>query len=282
MKSVSKIMRLFVFMLFAVMLFGMTVFADDVKVQINGNSKDEFKRVIEEINTKLDGTTGSDTVYLTTADKGNKGTKEIYSFDGTTFTFHESNVSKFKEKDVRKALKLMVDGLKDSSIPDSAQNDIMNTIQDSSGDVAALMLPLIFDGTKADMFTAYKWLYPFLQVVRVIFGLGATVIIFMAVGTTIMDLAYIGLPVWREAQAESGKNGKAGKERKPFGVTYDAITTVKEVEMNLEVYKNAYLSYLKRRAVTYIVLSLAVLYLVAGELSGLISWILQLGSGIVQ
>ena len=282
MRSVSKIMRLFVFMLFAVMLFGMTVFADDVKVQINGNSKDEFKRVIEEINTKLDGTTGSDTVYLTTADKGNKGTKEIYSFDGTTFTFHESNVSKFKEKDVRKALKLMVDGLKDSSIPESTQNDIMNTIQDSSGDVAALMLPLIFDGTKADMFTAYKWLYPFLQVVRVIFGLGATVIIFMAVGTTIMDLAYIGLPVWCEAQAESGKNGKSGKERKPFGVTYDAITTVKEVEMNLEVYKNAYLSYLKRRAVTYIVLSLAVLYLVAGELSGLISWVLQLGSGIVQ
>lgn len=276
MKSVSKIMRLFVFMLFAVMLFGMTVFADDVTVAINGNSKDELNRVMKEINTKLDGTNSSTSVSLMTSNKGEKGTKEIYSFDGTTFTFHESNVSKFKEKDVRKALKLMVDGLKDSSIPDSAQNDIMNTIQDSSGDVAALMLPLIFDGTKADMFTAYKWLYPFLQVVRVIFGLGATVIIFMAVGTTIMDLAYIGLPVWREEQA------KEGKGKKPFGVTYDAITTVMEVEKNLGEYKNAYLAYLKRRAVTYVVLSLAVLYLVAGELSGLISWVLQLGSGIVQ
>lgn len=216
-------------------------------------------------------------VSVSTSDNGDATSLVLFEFDGTSkLTFHDENYNKLNRKDAKKVLTAFINALKDSSISSDSQQSIMDAIVESNSDVSAVMLPLVFDNTKADIFTAYKWLAPFLQVVRVIFGLGAIVVILFAISTTIIDLAFIGLPMWRESTTE--KNG--GK--KPFGVSYEALSTVMAVEKNLESYQNAYLMYLKRRVTTYIVLSVAILWLVAGEMSGLIGWVLNLASGIVE
>lgn len=153
-------------------------------------------------------------------------------------------------------------------------------------DISAMLIPLIFDNTNADLFTAYKWLAPFLGIVRVILGIFTIGVVVLMFFSTVIDLAYIGLPVLREATADHSK----GSKKKPFGVTFEALATINDVEMGIGHngtngtgggYRNAYFLYFKRRAVSYIVLSICILYLVVGELGGLMAWLMGLGSGIV-
>lgn len=212
---------------------------------------------------KADGTSG-------------KGDVEIMSYASGVLTFDPIAFKDAKPKEAKKAMVAFMDALKESSISSDTQSDIMAQIQESDPDVANMMIPIIMDSTKADMFTAYKWLYPILVVLRIVFGIGATVLIFMTVGSTIIDLAYIGLPVWRENSEEKGK-------KHPAGVSYEALKVVIETEKNIMdgAYKNAYFVYLKRRATAYIFLSLCILYLIAGELGGLVQAVLNMFSGVV-
>ena len=185
------------------------------------------------------------------------------------------------KKQVNQKMKAFTDAISQCGGNDDTVQQIMNDIQDCDPAVSTIMLPLIFDSTKADMYTAYKITGPFLDIMSVIMGVGAVGVIIILLFSTVMDLVYIGLPVWRNTQAE--KNGNSGK--RPFGVSYEADSVVKEVEGqagggSAGEYKNAYLIYLKRRALTYIILAICIMYLIAGGLSGIISFILQLVSGI--
>lgn len=177
--------------------------------------------------------------------------------------------------DVTKAMRKFTDAM--SKITDSADTvqQIMADIQDTDPTVSSFMLPLIFESTRGDMFSAYKIMNPFLEVLSIALGVGAVLLILLVLFSTVMDLAYIGLPVWREAQA--GKDGK----KQPFGVSYEALTTVNEIEKGMgEQYRNAYLLYFRRRALTYIILSICIVYLICGGLSGIIGFVLSLVGGI--
>lgn len=185
-----------------------------------------------------------------------------------------------KQKDVTKAMRLFVDAISNvGANPDTVQQ-IMNDLQETDSSVSAIMLPLIFESTKGDMYQAYKITSPFLNVLSIVLGIGAVALIFLLMFSTVMDLAYIGLPVWRNMQADKTQ----GKGKNPFGVSYEAITTVNEIEKGLTGgdggYKNAYLLYFQRRVTTYIVLAICIMYLIGGGLSGIIGFILNLVGGI--
>lgn len=109
-----------------------------------------------------------------------------------------------------------------------------------------------------------------------------TIIISIAlIGSTIIDLAFMGLPFAREGMQNSADS--KGRGRVLF-VTSEAHSVIKESESSLDSsggYKNVYFMYFKRRAMTYLILSICLLYLVVGELGGLIGWVLSLGNGIV-
>lgn len=191
------------------------------------------------------------------------------------------NTNAFKEAkkaDINTAMRKFTDAISNVGDNDDTVQQIMKDIQDTDSSVSSIMLPLIFDSSKGDMYAAYKIAKPFLDVLSVVLGVGAVALILFLLFSTVMDLAYIGLPVWREAQAN--KEGGSGKN--PFGVSYEAMTTVKEVEKGLGDggYKNAYLLYFKRRALTYIILAICIMYLICGGLSGIISFVLSLVSGI--
>jgi hypothetical protein len=259
-----------------------SVFAgeDGTKITINTNDSSDITAAIKAASFAANGEESEESVMVATSStKSDVSAVELFHYDGEgSLVFKEDNFKQAKPKAAKKALSAFIDSLKDSSISADTQSDIMNRIQESDPDVSAIMLPMVFDNTKADIFTAYKWVAPFLGVVRVIFGLGSIAIILFVIASTIMDLAYIGLPMWREHQED--KTGHSGK--KPFGVSYEALATVIAVEKNLSEYQNAYLMYLKRRAITYVVLSIAILWLIAGEMSGLIGWVLNLASGVVE
>lgn len=226
---------------------------------------------IERGNVTFNGTA------LTVNNKGDVET--LLTIKEGTITVNPPAFKNCKDSDVSKAMKLFVDGLTNSGgNPDTIQQ-IMRDIQDTDTSVSAVMLPLIFQSTKGDMYQAYKITSPFLNILSIVLGVGAVILILLLLFSTVMDLAYIGLPVWREAQ-----QGKDGGKKHPFGVSYEALTTVTEVEKGLGggdgSYRNAYILYFRRRALTYIILAICIMYLICGGLSGIIGFVLSLVSGI--
>lgn len=179
-----------------------------------------------------------------------------------------------------RALEIFVSTLQESRVSAQTQQNIIDTMSAMDRDVSFLLIPIVMESTKADVYTAMKWVSPLLGIIRVIFGLGAIVISVFLIASTILDLVFIGLPFARERILDrSQEKGKT----KPLFITTDAMSVIQEVESSLNSsgsYKNAYLLYFKRRFVTYIILSICLLYLVLGELSGFISWLLKLGSGV--
>ncbi len=192
-----------------------------------------------------------------------------------------SNFDEVNNKDSIKAVKILTDALINSGASPDVVQQIVNDINDVDTSIGATMLPMIFEGLDADMFSAYKITAPFLDILSIVLGVGAVLLILVLLFSTVMDLAYIGLPVWREAQSE-----KNGGNKHPFGVSYEALRTVNEIEANLGgnggngEYRNAYLLYFKRRALTYIILAICIMYLICGGLSGIIAFVLSLVSGI--
>lgn len=183
-------------------------------------------------------------------------------------------------ENVTKAMKHFVDELDKTDASDDAVQDFMQTFQDADESVSSIMLPMIFRATKADLYKAYEMAKPFLDVLNVVLGIGCVLLILLLLFSTVMDLAYIGLPMFRELSSGKDNNGK-----QPFGVSFEATKTVEEIEKGAGGgdggYRNAYLLYFRRRALTYIVLAICIMYLICGGLSGLIGWVLGLTAGIV-
>lgn len=184
-----------------------------------------------------------------------------------------------KNTDVITAMEKFTEAMTDcGGNPDTVQQ-IMSDIQDVDSSVSSVMLPLIINSSKGNMYKAYLIAKPFLDVLSVVLGVGAVILILLLLFSTVMDLAYIGLPVWREAQA-----GKDGGKKHPFGVSYEALRTVDDVEKGIGggdgEYRNSYLLYFRRRALTYIILAICIMYLICGGLSGVIAFVLNLVSGI--
>lgn len=200
--------------------------------------------------------------------------------DGSTITFNNENFQNATERSRKDAMGAFIEGMQNSPVSQQTQQNVVDTMSTIDDDVSRMLIPLVFDSTKADIFTAMAWIAPFLPIIRAVFGLGAILIILLLVGSTIVDLAFIGLPIARESMQNKGEQ-KGGKI--PL-VSMDAVSVVKETESGVDSsggYKNVYVLYFKRRILTYLILAICILYLVVGELGGLIAWLLTLGSGLV-
>lgn len=209
------------------------------------------------------------------------------SEDGRRITFNQAAFAVGTETSRRDAVKLLVDTLKLSDMSPQTQQSIFQQLGSFDKDISVLFVPLIFEQTNADLFSAFRVVAPFLPLVRVILGVMSVVIVFLLMISTVLDLAYIGLPFAREISVSSsdGRGGSNKTTSKPPGVSWDAIVSVQETETSLGKeggYKNAYVTYFRRRVLTYIILSICILYLVVGELGGLIAALLNLASGVVR
>ena len=278
---VNKTKRIFSVLLatFIVMCLSISVFGDTmINIGLEGDMTESgvltaMKEATEDMGVDTDSY--SDGLYIKI-----KGTPtQIMEVEGTQLSINKTQWSKANKKDVNKAMRAFIDHLDTQGFSDDAMQSFMSNVQSSDNSVSSVMLPLIFEKTQGDMYQAYKITSPFLDILSVVLGVGAVILILLLLFSTVMDLAYIGLPVWRESQA-----GKDGGKKNPFGVSYEAILTVEEVEKGIgggdAGYKNAYLLYFKRRALTYIILAICIMYLICGGLSGIISFVLTLVSGI--
>ncbi len=294
--NVSKIFSLMTVILIMVsMMLPMTVFADTI-TPVSANTTGARKVGFSDANItasnlldKMQGGHSEDYVNgnITFTIGGTLSVKtkgQTYSLltlvDQSTVFIDPSAFKNAKNTDVTKAMRIFTDAIKDVGADDDTVQQLMTDIQDVDSTVSTIMFPIIFQETRGDIYAAYKIAEPFLNILSVVLGVGAVLLILLLLFSTVMDMAYIGLPVWREAQA----NKEGGSHKQPFGVSYEALLTVQEIEKGIGGgdggYKNAYLLYFKRRALTYIILAICIMYLICGGLSGIIGFVLQLVSGI--
>ncbi len=280
--KITKILTMFLAVFMLCGMFAPSVFASVAKVTFSTDAIPDtaIKEAIKEATEGMDAevVAGKEN-ELHVKYKGEVHHVATYTKDaqGTSATFVlEDSWSKLKAKTQTSTMKLFIDSLTDNdNVDDTALNTFMNDLQQQDRSVATAMLPLLYESVNADLYQAYIIAKPFLDVLNVILGVGCVLLILLLLFSTVMDLAYIGLPMWRESTANKNGGGKT-----PFGVSYEAVSTVKEIESNTGGdYKNGYLLYLKHRGLTYIVLALCIVYLICGGISGIISFVLSLTSG---
>lgn len=207
---------------------------------------------------------------------------EIINSDGKgkgSYTFDETKFNTLEAKSQQAFVTDLMRELKSAKYSSTITQEFSDGLSAADSNIANLLIPFVFDDLGADMATAYKWVAPVLNTLRVILGVLAIGVLLILVISTILDCCYIGLPIAREF---ANKNNPDAIGKKPFLISYDAYKTINEAESQMTggEYKNPFGVYFKRRAVTYIILALCLFYLVAGEMSGLISWLLSMVSGI--
>lgn len=222
----------------------------------------------------------------TYVDENGKEVKyNLFTRDTNTFTFNADKFSKTTPELQQAVLSSLARELNDSNtkISSADRNKLYSEIKNNCDSATASMIGVLFEDSKADLFTALQMFNPFSGVVGTILGCGVLALIILLLGSTVLDLCYIGLPVARNfIHSRSEQNGK-GSDEKPWGVTNDAWSVIQETETNNTSsggrYKNAYVMYFKRRVITYIILSICILYLLSGQIAGLIGWLMNLVSG---
>lgn len=248
-----------------------TISGDDV-----GKMTNVFTKLASNYNDNNDYVTVESNQVKLMGSSGSKSTEVVLSWDSPSLQFDGEVFEDADKKAKRTFMKAFTEELTKQELSTTCRQNIADKFVEGSNQTNSYLIGMTFDETSADIFTAMKWLSPILQFLRIIIGVGAIIIVLLLIASTVMDCIYIGLPMWRENQS-GGQNGGSGK---PFGVSMDAISTVKEVESDTGgKYRNPYIVYFKRRALTYLVLAFCVLYLIIGELGGLMQGLLNLVSG---
>lgn len=165
----------------------------------------------------------------------------------------------------------------------------LNNVQNCEGIGSQLMTALL-QNTKPDYASANKIYKPFSGVVSTCLGLGA-ILIMAALGIVmVLDLSYIGIPLFRGfCDGEGSGNGQGGGGgAKGKLVSYEAHSAVQEAEggqggggQGGGSKKTAVAIYFKKRVIMLIVLGICLLYLIQGQIFTLVSWILDLMSGFL-
>lgn len=204
------------------------------------------------------------------------GNKIYIVLDDTAF----NNLS---EKDQSKATSEMLQTVSAWQLNSNTVTNLAEKLENSTKVVfsKADAVAILFN-QGADIMGALTWFMPFQGGLGLVLGVGVIIVMALLLLSTVLDLVYIGLPTARMAM--SAKAEGQGKEI-PFGISTDAYRIVQQTAEtgaggNGGNQGNPYLQYFKKRFVTYIILAVCILYLLSGQIGGLISGLLNLASGI--
>lgn len=154
-------------------------------------------------------------------------------------------------------------------------------------DTEILIIATMFDTMQGDLTGALGIIQPFIPLINIVIGVVALLVLALLVLSTVIDLAFIGLPMVREALMAGGEGG----DTKPKALTYACWATINEVEGSLGGsggdsggkggYKNAYGTYFKKRMWDYVLLGVCLSFLIFGGFSRFITALLGIGNDLV-
>lgn len=281
-KLQHKILAIITFILMSIMLMLPTV----ASANVNGIAPSDANGGVAQFtisgNPDLNSVIGNMQYNTVEAAAGKQiSGSEVFTASGNTLYVNFNELNNGSTATQRRVLGAFVESLNQSTISSESKTNLMNQISAHDKSINKLMIPIIMDATSADLYEASKVVNPFLPIVRLIFGILTIVISILLIGSTIIDIIFITFPLAREVFNKEGQGGGGGKIS---WVTSEANSVINETEGGggSGGYKNALFLYFKRRLVSYIVLAFCLLYLVLGEIGGLIGWLLTLGEGLTS
>lgn len=202
-----------------------------------------------------------------------------------------SKLADLGEKDQQAAMDNFITELSNAGVSQEATNEISAALSEGYQGVAGvkvdiLQITYIFGKTQGDLLGAMGIISPFLPLINLVIGVVAIVVAAILILSTVIDLAFIGLPMVRESMmAGDGDKGNTGT--KPKALTYACWATINDVEGALgsggqsgtggKTYKNAYGLYFKRRLWDYILLGICLSFLIFGGFGRFMSGLLNIG-----
>ena len=276
-------------------IFSGTVITASAKATTTKDADTELK------NNLRNGTVGTGTKSVDASEKtykldggGTVGYKELIDKDSdNTGYINEAQFNRLRGSEKSKFLGDMnnvATATIDNSdiVTEDTRTTWLNNVQNCDGIGSQLMTALL-QNTKPDYASANKIYKPFSGVVSTCLGLGA-ILIMAALGIVmVLDLSYIGIPLFRGfCDGEGSGNGQGGGGAKSKLVSYEAHSAVQEAEggqggggQGGGSKKTAVGIYFKKRVIMLIVLGICLLYLIQGQIFTLVSWILDLMSGFL-
>ena len=276
-------------------IFSGTVITASAKATTTKDADAELK------NNLRNGTVGTGTKSVDVSEKtykldggGTVGYKELIDKDSdNTGYINEAQFNRLRGSEKSKFLGDMnnvATATIDNSdiVTEDTRTTWLNNVQNCDGIGSQLMTALL-QNTKPDYASANKIYKPFSGVVSTCLGLGA-ILIMAALGIVmVLDLSYIGIPLFRGfCDGEGSGNGQGGGGAKSKLVSYEAHSAVQEAEggqggggQGGGSKKTAVGIYFKKRVIMLIVLGVCLLYLIQGQIFTLVSWILDLMSGFL-
>lgn len=170
----------------------------------------------------------------------------------------------------------------DTHFSAQTKNQIYDTIRQNSSQASAVMIPLLFENTNANLMRALQIFQPFQGLVGTIMGCIVLGIVLGVVFFMAIDIIYIALPIFRKHLDAKSEEKTGSSMERPTIVSYAAFSSVRDTEASdsgNKKWKSALLMYFGRQVITLVVLSILILYLLCGQIAGLIGILLNLVSG---
>lgn len=214
-----------------------------------------------------------------------------------TGTIDTATLNNIGEKEVHSRVRATMKALNDALNAEDPETEgisksdyyvILNRISRKfDGDMGVVML--LSENYKADMIAASQALSGFQQVINLIMGLIAWALLLFSGLTTVLDLAYIFIPMLQTKTSQGGNYGTSGGSDRPKWVTEEAYSAVKDSTNSVGAqgqssgYKSAGLIYVKRRAWAFVclvfaltlVLSSSFMTFVASAVGGVLRGLLE-------
>lgn len=252
-RRLSKFLLVFLFLLIPVIFSTKVVHADRADVDSIAYIG-ENQTVVLAICSAANEVAGSKILVYT-------GSDGLLSFSNKSYALLTVDVRRdFMEKALL--------GTKESGLGTQVKNKVYNFIEEQDSTTSSAVKYLRSD-TSADFATASTWFKPFGSVFGVILGI-LSLFIFMFIGVSILiDIAYMALPGVR-ILLEGGKSGK------PKWVSIEAYSSIKESEDFVQNnYKDYMGLYFKKRVPSIISISVALGYLISGQIYSIIVYIID-------
>lgn len=217
--------------------------------------------------------------------------KELFNkkSNGSSGTSYDVNEDQFKDltkkEQQRFTTKLVEEAnaqVGNNGVTSSTVTGLLQKLQTKPG-MGSKLLTEILKNTKPDYVRANNIYQPFSGLVGTILGLGAILILAFLGIVIVSDIAFITLPPYRGLMGGVDGDSERGKAAK-FLVSHEAVSAVRESENSdggNGGYKYAIGIYLKRRVIALILLGIALLYLVQGQIYVFVGFIMDLVQGFL-
>lgn len=239
------------------------------KITISGAEAGKGESIVDAVNAAIEdadikvGSNRRNTFFIFFSEGETK--EGLYTIEVNMAEYND-----FKAEKQQKVMQAALKAIQDSDLSRPMKNKVYNDLCALDEPITSLVRQLN-DDVRADFYGAYTWFKPFTGPIGILLGFVSMGIFTILALSIVTDMAYINISIVQDFLTER-KGGKG----KPILVSLEAWNAVKEAESKIGSggYVNPNMIFLKHKTSQYIIISICLLYLVSGDLFGVIAnWI---------